>query len=358
MMGASDIRENIVPAVQPYDAGELAEDIARLNKEWRQKRDSFRNSQQSIEASANLLTPEAVGSAPRPSLPAPAVTARRGLQAAEATAASDNGLAEAAACGSMEDCRRILSRGGAEVANAWGSDGTTPLCAAANWDNADVVRLLLEVAADPRQPNQSGLQPTPLHVAALQENGKICMLLLDARADPHGRDRAGVTPSDYASCSEAVWPIFAANGCLRTTKEELMRQGVIRKASPSLELELEVAQYSTGATDSDSKDVDGQTTSGVLREFSRPGSAYVLTSKHPPRPGSAAMGNRPGSNSRSGRRPSGNPIDILAEGDEAAEAATKGNMAGYTAGIPRLPPSSKNLPGKTVAPGSLRSLGL
>jgi ankyrin repeat protein len=355
-MGAGDIRERTVTAGQSQDAGELAEDIARLNKEWREKRDSFRNSKQGSEASTNLPTPE--------------VNEAAGCEASEfAVTGSNCGLAEAAASGSLEACQRILSRLGAEAANAWSSDGTTPLCAAANWDNADVTRVLLEGKADPRQPNRSGPRPTALHVAALQENGKICMMLLGARADPHMKDGNGLTPSDHASCSEAVWPHFAANGCIRTTKEELIRKGVIRRASAALELELGVP-VTNGDRAVSSRDPspvpdgpvpDGPTTGGVLREFSRPGSAYVLMSKHPPRPGSAAAKSSPGPNSGSGRRPSGSPIDILAEGDEgAAEGETLDAIpsSGYGAGIPPLPPSIKTTSSNTAAPSSLRSLGL
>lgn len=229
------------------------------------------------------------------------------------------------------------------------------------------MRLLLEAAADPRQTNRMGKRPTALHAASLQENGKICMLLLSAKADPHATDDSGVSPSDYASCSEAVWPHFAAVGCSRTSKEELINKSVIRKASTALELELESKGGERAA------DVLGggdgvQGTSGILQEFSRPGSAYVLMSKHPPRPGSAVAGNCPGSrsNSRSGKRPSGNPIDILVEGDESAEAipanldATPSAVprSGYAGGIPLLPPPVSSAPGNSTVPGSLRSLGL
>merc|ERR1712080_526220 len=111
-----------------------------------------------------------------------------------------------------------------------------------------------------------------------------------------------------------------------------------------------------------------QTTTGILQEFSRPGSAYVLTSKHPPRPSSAITGNHPGSRSgsRNGRRPSGSPIDILAEGDEGTETAQTASNVGATSagkprsgyagagGIPPLPPSSNASSGNAAAPGSLR----
>jgi len=354
MMGATDVRERVASAGQNLVDGDLAQDIAKLNKEWREKRDSFRNSKKSGQPGATVASADA-----------PQTFDRRDLQACDtANLPGDNGMAEAAGSGRLEDCRRILSY---TRPNSWSLDGTTPLCAAALWHQPEVVRLLLDAAADPGQANRCGKRPTPLHAATLQEDGKICMMLLSAKADPHVKDGSGVTPCDYASCSEAVWPHFAAMGCNRVSKDDLLKKGVIRKASSALELELE----STTPENVDTNASCQVTTGGILPEFSRPGSAYVLTSKHPPRPGSAAVPtNRPGSRSgsRNGRRPSGTPIDILAEGDEATETSLPSRSfggtpsgktnPGYARGIPPLPPSIQKSTENSAAPGSLRTLGL
>lgn len=335
MMGSVDVRDRVASSSPTPVPDDVADDLAKLNQEWREKRDTLRNAKKAGYA----------GGAPI-SAPAAPQADRKELQARDTGTPGDNGLAEAAACGRLDDCRRILSY---TAPNVVGLDGTTPLCAAALWDQADVVRLLLEAAADPSLSNSKGQRPTALHAAALQEHGKICMMLLGARADPNAKDGNGVTPSDYASCSEAIWPQFAAVGCSRTSKDDLTARGIIRKVSTALELELETAQYSCSSESLAASNGPGQSTNGVLAGFSRPGSAYVLTSKHPPRPGSAAVQR---SGSRNGRRPSGSPIDILAEGDESAEIG----VAGYAGGIAAMPAASRTFSGNAAATGSLKGL--
>jgi len=229
-------------------------------------------------------------------------------------------LAPACADGNLAVMRRIIEKDPGAV-NEPGEDGTTPLCAAAMWGHAEAMKLLLQSKAAPMTRNETGPRWTPLHAASLQEEGKLCMMLLSANADPNFRDVDGITPGDYASCSEAVWSLFAANGCTRSSKEDLLKQGVIRKVSSALEQQLQTendpeAQASMGLPPSDRR--------GILPEFSRPGSAYVVSREHPPRPGSAMT--RPGSSSArpaSSARLSARPIDILEEEDET-EAAGKG----------------------------------
>lgn len=295
-MGSTDVRNNKQHSQPNQSSPNFEQEVQRLNMQWRDKRDSFHNGRN--------------GGTPR-------VLVKEGFEERPACASpgfNDNGLAEAAAAGRIQDCSRILAYAGSGP-NVWGQDGTSPLCAASLWNHSEIVQLLLDAAADPRQPNRSGSHPTALHCAALQEHGKICMALLGANADPLATDRCGITPKDYASCSEAVWPHFAALGCARTPKEELIKKGVIRKASAALEHELLAA-----TPDNSGMTSWGTGKAGVLKEFSRPGSAYVVTAHCPPRPGSAvppgyarpASRGRIGSRSGSGQR----PIDILAESDE------------------------------------------
>ncbi|CAK0818753.1 unnamed protein product, partial [Prorocentrum cordatum] len=66
----------------------------------------------------------------------------------------------------------------------------------------------------------------------------VCMTLLEFKANPLELDTEGVTPVHYASCSEACWPVFAAAGCERVSKPELVSKGVLRKASSALEAQL------------------------------------------------------------------------------------------------------------------------
>lgn len=221
-------------------------------------------------------------------------------------------LASFAASGNVAGVRRVLAADPGAV-NEVGLDGTTPLCAAVLWGYTDIVRMLLEAKAAPGLRNESGPRWTPLHAAALQEQGKSCMLLLSFQADPVERDTEGVTPLDYASCSEGVWPLFAARGCERVAKSALVQKGVLRRASAALEQELQ-AQAMAG---------DGER--GLISEYSRPGSSYVMTHFHPPRPGSVA--GRPLSSS-GGRLGTGRsmqrPIDILEEEDEQVTGARPG----------------------------------
>jgi len=212
-------------------------------------------------------------------------------------------------------CRVLEADPGA--VNELGLDGTSPLCAAALWGHIDILRRLLDAMASPSIRNDNGPRWTPLHAAALQEEGKACMLLLDYKANPQERDIEGVTPCDYASVSEAVWPLFAARGCERVVKTSLVEKGVLRKASTSLELEL---QQESGA---EPEGGIGPGRRGVVTEYSRPGSAYVVSREYPPRPGSAAaMSARPSSRSAISRKGT-RPIDILEE-EEMTESACAG----------------------------------
>jgi len=222
-------------------------------------------------------------------------------------------LLSAAACGDELGVRRALEAD-PEALNEVGSDGTTPLCAAALWGHIGILRILLDAGADPGLKNSGGPRWTALHAATLQEQGKACMLLLDYKADPHDRDIEGVTPCDYASCSEPVWPLFAARGCQRTAKSELAEKGVLRKVSAALEGQLQGEAESGSAQ-----------RRGLVAEYSRPGSSYVVSREFPARPGSVAgvRGSplRPGTTSRK----SSPPIDILAEEDDNSAVSTAGH---------------------------------
>mmetsp|Transcript_45911 Transcript_45911/g.106735 ORF Transcript_45911/g.106735 Transcript_45911/m.106735 type:complete len:243 (+) Transcript_45911:87-815(+) len=224
-------------------------------------------------------------------------------------------LAAFAAMGDVRGAQRVIKADPGAV-NEPGIDGTTPLCAAALWGHMDVLRLLLDSKASPGARNESGPGWTALHAAALQENGKACMLLLEHRANPQAKDSAGISACDYASCSEAVWPLFAAQGCTRVDKAVLVEKGVLRRASPELEKQL---QAEADAADR------GNQRRGIIDKYSRPGSAYVVSHEFPPRPGSSAVAlRRDSSTARPGTgRKMSLPIDILEE-DPSLEGAGRG----------------------------------
>jgi len=204
-----------------------------------------------------------------------------------------------AASGDENGVRRVIAGDPGSV-NELGLDGTSPLCAAAMWGHVNILKTLLDSMASPALRNENGPKWTPLHAAALQEEGKACMLLLERRANPLEKDAEGITPCDYASVSEAVWPLFAAS-CERQGKAELIQKGVLRKASSTLEKQLE------------REALEGPTRRGVVSEYSRPGSSYVVSREFPPRPGSQ-MGGRLPTASRQSR-----PIDILEEEPQMEE---------------------------------------
>jgi len=269
-MGASDIRTQPGARSEKNMSDEMQSDIDRLNKERKEKRRSY------FEAQQQKQQPTGV---------------------ADDTGNSDGALlAAAAANGDLITARKVIEQNPKSL-NSWGPDGTTPLCAAVMWGHVEFVKLLISAGADPNVRNKGSAQWGPLHAAALQEHGKLCMFLLERGADPSMQDTMGVTPSDYASVSEPVWPLFAARGCTRTIKDELIAKGVIRKVSEALEQELQT------------QDLGGRR--GLIPEISRPGSAYVVSQEYPPRPGSSF-----------GNRQQCQQIDILAEEDDSTAACT------------------------------------
>lgn len=285
MMGARDIKAKVAEVIGEDNPDDVDGEIDRLHNEWRKRRDEYRAAAVTSGQSANATDPHQTA----------------------ATSSCNGRLTAAAAEGDVGKCRRLLSDGGIQP-NCWDDCGLTPLCVAASHGHSDVVGLLLQIGADPGFPNQSEPGSTSLHAAAQYEQGKVCMALLSARADPWALDRNGITPHDFASCSEAIWPLFADFGCLKTAKEELVAKGVLRRVSPGLDSEI--------------MEGVGRSEHKILREFSRPGSAYVRAVPQRPRPNSGMLpwlatgrGQVPVSFPQSPR--GSRPIDILAEGDAA-----------------------------------------
>jgi len=194
-------------------------------------------------------------------------------------------LVAAASSGNVEVCKQLLDNG--VQPSSTGPDGSTPLYTAALAGHATVVQLLLDAKADPAQRNSDNCRATALHAAASHCHGKVCGALLQAGADACAADANGIEPRDYASRAEAVWPHFAAAACERTPKEVLVRKGLIEKASSGLELDLDGSQSAKGDRP------------GMIRDSSRPGSAYVVSSWCPSRPASRPT-SRPTSGARRG----------------------------------------------------------
>ncbi|XP_038049014.1 ankyrin repeat domain-containing protein 49-like [Patiria miniata] len=163
-------------------------------------------------------------------------------------------LATAAASGNINLVRSLVAQG-ADV-NQRSSDGFTPLCNAAFWGYSDIVEYLLRHGGDVNQSN-SGTRWTASHCAAFQGHGKVLMKLMESKPDLAMRDNRGRTAVDFASALEIIWPFFAAEGCKRTPKAELIRLEIVHKV----------------------KDYDPSIPQTDLAHFSRPGSAYAMRSQ-------------------------------------------------------------------------------
>ncbi|XP_071114505.1 ankyrin repeat domain-containing protein 49-like [Haliotis cracherodii] len=165
-------------------------------------------------------------------------------------------LAAAAASGDISSVRQLLVQG-ADV-NGLSSDGMSPLAVAAFWGYADIVEELLKAGADVNLLNRGTLW-TPLHCASFQAHGKVILKLMPYEPDLYTTDNQGRTAIDFASALDSIWPFFAAAGCKRTPKSDLIRMDVIKKVSPV--------------------DSGFPATDHIRFKSSRPGSAYVMNTQ-------------------------------------------------------------------------------
>ncbi|XP_048772469.1 osteoclast-stimulating factor 1-like [Ostrea edulis] len=163
-------------------------------------------------------------------------------------------VANAAVNGDVTLLKQIL-RQGANV-NERSKDGMTPLALAAFWGYADVVECLMQQGANVDACNK-GTQWTALHCAAFQGHGKVIMKLMEHNPNVELKDNQGRTAVDFASALDAIWPFFAAAGCKRTTKSDLIRMDIVKRVTH----------------------VDPTLPKSEIAHFSRPGSAYVIKSQ-------------------------------------------------------------------------------
>ncbi|XP_045198837.2 poly [ADP-ribose] polymerase tankyrase-2-like [Mercenaria mercenaria] len=165
--------------------------------------------------------------------------------------AASMSVAIAAANGDLRAVENLISQG-AKV-NERSRDGMTPLGIAAFWGYADIVELLLHHGADINLANKGTLW-TPLHSASFQGHGKVIMKLMEHNPDLTLKDNQGRTATDFASAMDAIWPFFAAAGCRRTTKSQLIDMDIVKKVTAP----------------------DPTIPKSEYAHFSRPGSAYVM----------------------------------------------------------------------------------
>jgi hypothetical protein len=105
------------------------------------------------------------------------------------------GLMEATMNGDTEEVNRFLEEG-ADPNEQEPEVGSTALILAADYDQLDAAKILLENGADPNLPDNSG--NTPLMGAVFMENKDIVQLLLDAGADPNFENDEGMSAFTYA----------------------------------------------------------------------------------------------------------------------------------------------------------------
>ncbi|XP_033740559.1 protein phosphatase 1 regulatory subunit 16A-like [Pecten maximus] len=175
--------------------------------------------------------------------------------------AASMSVANAAASGDLTLVKELLQKGCSP--NERSKDGMTPLAVAAFWGYAEIVEVLLECRADINTCNNNTLW-TALHCAAFQGHGKVIMKLMDYKPDLYLKDNQGRTAVDFASALDAIWPFFAAAGCKRTSKADLIRMDIVKKVSQD---PANVNPSIHGIQQSD------------FAHFSRPGSAYVMKSQ-------------------------------------------------------------------------------
>lgn len=103
---------------------------------------------------------------------------------------------DAAAAGDAARVRELIERDAA-LANAYASDGFTPLGLAAFFKRRDVVRELLRHGADPSAASRNAARFAPLHSAVATDAApvdiEVVRALLDAGADVNARSAQGGT---------------------------------------------------------------------------------------------------------------------------------------------------------------------
>lgn len=104
---------------------------------------------------------------------------------------TQSGFANLVDMAEYQDWEGVQASISSEDVNAVQPDGMSALFWAVYYDEADVVRLLLNAGGDPNAENRFGM--TPLIQAAMNGNGAVISMLLDAGADANARTLQGDT---------------------------------------------------------------------------------------------------------------------------------------------------------------------
>lgn len=104
---------------------------------------------------------------------------------------------EAAALGRADRVSELVAAD-PKLANAWSSDGFTPLHLAAFLGTTEVARVLIDAGADVAAVAHNDMLVQPLHSAAAGHNVRLCRLLLERGAPVNGQQQKGYTALDEA----------------------------------------------------------------------------------------------------------------------------------------------------------------
>jgi ankyrin repeat protein len=115
------------------------------------------------------------------------------IAAAIADAKGDLDIFEAAVLGRVERVRALIDANPAEM-HAVAGDGFHPLGLAAYFKQPAVVRLLLDLGADPRQAAANAARVQAIHAAVASDQPDVVAWLLDAGADVNARQQQDYTP--------------------------------------------------------------------------------------------------------------------------------------------------------------------
>jgi len=110
-------------------------------------------------------------------------------------------LHDAVEMGDLARVKRLVETQGADV-NEIDNRGIWPLLAAATDGNTAMVKLLLQLKANPNRHDQ--YQYTALHEAASLGFRNVVEILIDAKADINARDINDITPLGYAERSPSL----------------------------------------------------------------------------------------------------------------------------------------------------------
>ena len=115
---------------------------------------------------------------------------------------------EAAATGKTNHLVRILARD-PQLVNAYSDDGYQPLGLACFFGHLETARYLINAGARINSPSQNEMKVTPLHSATAAGCSELVKLLLQLGANPNAPQEGGITPLHAAAQNGDVESIRA-----------------------------------------------------------------------------------------------------------------------------------------------------